>query len=724
MAEAGKATALQDVLVVELGSRCGVSAAASLLAQLGAEVIFVEPFPGSGAADTSSSKMRYRSQFAAGKRSLIYDRRRDAALLEGLLRRASVVITSSDVDGKIAPDWATRQTVLCDVTAYGRDGEGAGSADTEWQIQAVSGIIETTGLSGGKPLALPFPAIELMTGVYAAGAILAALRVNEATGQGQFIDMALYDCAFAAMATFLPRLLAGETAPIRRMGNRHPMIAPWNVYRADDGWVLICVGNDAQWRRFCEAIDRPQLVGDTRFVKTADRVAHSDDVDAAVQDWVGGHCVERVIATLIEIEIACGPVSAIDGYPREANLTYRDMIRKVADGVNGHSIALPGSPLRMSETPGRPPTDVPMADSGRERCRELAASDVPASARHEPIRLPLAGIRIVEVGHYTTVPLSTRMLASMGADVIKIEPPEGEATREWPPAQDGQGYFFTLMNSDKRSVVLDIRNDGDAEKLRQLLETADVLIENLKPGAMARRGFSQSALAEINPRLISCSVSGFGVFSLYSGRPAYDTVIQAMSGVMTTIRDGDVPVKTGISSADLLGAEFAIVAVLAALAHRDRSGEGQTIDLSMQDIAAWMTQTLWTDPTLGRDRVRVVSCRDGYLLVEAVGESGVAELARLGETSALPWQALSGNLHSTGLRAAPILTVQEMLAAPRTTSRRLWFEAPGADGKIWPLLASPMRLTATPPQVRKPMPHLGSDNAAVLGTAVAIEEAS
>jgi crotonobetainyl-CoA:carnitine CoA-transferase CaiB-like acyl-CoA transferase len=287
--------------------------------------------------------------------------------------------------------------------------------------------------------------------------------------------------------------------------------------------------------------------------------------------------------------------------------------------------------------------------------------------------------------------------------------------------QDGQGYFFTLMNSDKRSVMLDIRQDADALQFRELLKSTDVLIENLKPGALARRGFGPSVLADINPRLISCSVSGFGVHSLYTGRPAYDTVIQAMSGVMTTIRAGDVPVKTGISSADLLGAEFAIVAVLAALAARDRSGKGQIIDLSMQDIAAWMTQTLWTDPASGRDRVRIVSCRDGDLLVEAVSDAGAAELARLDDKSALTRNEFGERLDTCVLRTAPVLTVQEMLAAPCTASRRLWFNAPGSDGRIWPLLASPMRLSATPPQVRRPISRLGADNASVLGAPSAIE---
>ncbi|MBN8956301.1 MAG: CoA transferase [Rhizobiales bacterium] len=704
-------TALKDVLVVELGSRVGASVAGSLMAQLGADVVFIER-QATPTSASSSWKQRHRTQFAAGKRSLLLEPHRD--LVVSLAAQADVIVVSSDVDGEELDFSAlSARAVVCDVSAYGRTSVNR-SADTELQIQALTGIIETTGLSSGSPLPLPFPAVELMTGVYAAGAVLAAMRVRDLSGRGQLIDMALYDCAFAAMATFLPRVLTGDKTPIHRLGNRHPMIAPWNVYRAKDGWVLICVGNDAQWRRFCETIGKPELATDRRFLKTANRISNIDDVDAAVQGWVDGRTMAKAIETLSAIEIACGPVTPINEYPREANLDYRAMIRTLSEPVLGQAIAVPESPLRMSESSGQISGRLDAPDAGLEWCeqklREVKSPPAPTSKADAPLR----GVRIVEIGHYTTVPLSTRMLASLGAEVIKIEPPEGEATREWPPSQEGQGYFFTYMNSDKRSLMLDIRKPEDAESLRELLRSADVLIENLKPGALARRGFAPAQLAAINPRLISCSVSGFGVHSLYAGRPAYDTVIQAMSGVMAAIRDGDVPVKTGISSADLMGAEFAIVAVLAALAYRKRTGKAQIIDLSMQDIAAWMTQTLWNEDDSGGGKVRIIACSDRNLLVEATATDSLDDLAQLQPSYALPVNEVVAKLTSPGLRWAPIMTVHEMAESPETRSRQLWFDAIGDDGKTWPLLASPLRLTLTPPDVRSPMPRLGCDNEAIL----------
>jgi crotonobetainyl-CoA:carnitine CoA-transferase CaiB-like acyl-CoA transferase len=698
--------ALSGVLVVELGSRVGAGVCGSLLAQLGASVILVE-----SAEERSDGKWSQRQICAAGKLSLKVDPNltTDGELLADLVRCSDVVVRSTDVDTAAPVPVGATNPVFCDITAYGRTGALAGKADADWQIQASTGIIATTGTSGGAPLPVPLPIVEYMTGVYAAASIVAALRVKSATGKGQQIDMALYDCAFASMATFLPRVLTGSKDPIPRIGNRHPLIAPWNVYEARDGWILICVGSDAQWQRVCDLMGRPEFK-DAPFSTTGDRVANVAAVDAAMQTWVGSMTITECADVLNKAQIACGPIVRIeDGRPREPNLDHRVMVKQGRDPIARRDVFLSDSPLRMSASPGRAGTSIPFPDNDRESVRSFAA-DRSRSNRDGNQPFPssaLSGIRIVEIGHYTTVPLSSRILAGLGAEVVKIEPPGGEATRPWPPVQGGQGYFFTYMNSDKRSLELDLRKQADAEHLRNLLRESDILMENLKPGALAARGFSAQQIADLNPSLIYCSVSGFGAYSLYSGRPAYDSVIQAMSGLMDIIRANDVPMKTGISIADLLGAEMAVLAVLAALKYRDRTGRGQFIDLSMQDIACWLTEPAWNGASAAAP-LTALSCSDGQLLAE--GSEQV--LAPLGVMSHLPDSSrdeVAVRLERSKIRFAPVSSVHELASSAQTKSRQLWYTVT-KDGLTWPLLASPLRLEGTPPQVRSPMPPLGQDN--------------
>jgi crotonobetainyl-CoA:carnitine CoA-transferase CaiB-like acyl-CoA transferase len=707
-----EASPLSGLFVLEWGQRVGASVCGSLLAQLGAEVIFVE----SGTAGSGAGiKLTWRPAMAAGKRSLLLreDSAEERVLVEQLARRADIVLRSSDLDSGcrfLLPDLAEHQ-IDCDVTAFGHGGSAAGGGWSEPLIQAVSGVMYATGLPDGPPVAIDFPLVEFMTGAYAAAAVLAALRVRRRTALGQAIDMALFDCAFYAMSTFLPQVLTGGTAA-RRVGNRHSMASPWNVYRACDGWVLICAASDVQWQRMCEVMGRRDLVSDPRFATLSDRVANNEDVDAAVQAWVGetttGDCIVRLGAA----SIACGPIAEIDGYPRERNIEYRAMARLLRDPEAGAPVYIPASPLRMSRTPGVGPRAIPAIDSGRRW--------VTAELQRTPVghfkgegacdALPLAGVRVIELGHYTTAPLAARHLANLGADVVKIEPPGGEAVRVWPPTKHGQGVFFTYTNVDKKSLVLDLATDEDVVILRRLVASADVLIENLKPGTLAKRGFTSEALLNLNPRLIYCAVSGFGADSLYAGRPAFDTVIQAMSGVMDLIRTDGMPLKSGPSSADIMGAELAVVSILAALEHRDRTGEGQSIDLSMQDIAAWLTQTRWNSVAAGPQGV-LLECSDGLLYVEG----GAAPQPMLANAPPSATRAeRQAALAATGVRAAPVNSVSELAAHPLVQKRRLWFEFHGPDGEAWPLLGSPLRLSSTPPQVRRPMGRLDQDREEVL----------
>ena len=675
--------ALEGVIVAELGARIGASVCASLLAQLGAKVIAIEV----PSDPPDFDKSGHRNQLCAGKLSFAPDLQREAdrTLLRDILSRSDIVLTSSDIDltevRKQLPARSARQ-IFCDITAFGDSGALAGSPWSDTEVQALVGIMHTTGSHDGPPTPITLPVIEYLTGMHAAGAVLCALHAVQQSQPGQHIDMALYDTGFAAMSSFLARNLASkEPVATERIGNRHSLSAPWNVYRASDGWIQICTGSDLQWRRLCALMERLELADDARYGSSAGRVANVEEVDAIVQDWMQKHSVRQCVAALSAANIPGGQIAVIDGYPREANLAHRNMVINSLPEQEGPGPAfyLPGSPLKMSISPGLALRRVPAPDADRNSIKALvarspAAGPIP-SVSPAP---PLGGLRVIEIGHYTTAPVAARYLASLGADVIKIEPPEGEASRAWPPLRNGQSLFYTLSNSDKRCVTLDLTAAEGQACLRSLLETADVLIENLKPGTLTKRGFSPDQIARINPRLIYCAISGFGSDSLYSGRPAFDTVVQAMSGLMDLIKTGDTPLKTGISIADLMGASMSVVAVLAALVFRNRTGQGQSIDLSMQDILSWSTQIAWNDRMTDNSQWSVVRRTGGF--------------------------ALTGSG-----RAVEINTPAEALLAEQTTARQLWFELSDFRG-TWPALATPLRLSGTPCTVKGVAPQLGAHN--------------
>ncbi len=207
---------------------------------------------------------------------------------------------------------------------------------------------------------------------------------------------------------------------------------------------------------------------------------------------------------------------------------------------------------------------------------------------------PLAGLRVIDLSTVLAGPYATMVLADLGADVVKVEPPEGDATRGWGPPWVGDeragtrtAAYYLAVNRNKRSVRLDLRQPAGAEILRQLLTDADVLIENFRPGSLARLGFDDDALRELNPDLVHLAISGYGPDGPAADRPGYDFVIQAVGGLMSITGDADAdsghPTKVGVAISDVVAGLFATIGILAALLARRPDGptRGQRIDVSL-----------------------------------------------------------------------------------------------------------------------------------------------
>ena len=224
--------------------------------------------------------------------------------------------------------------------------------------------------------------------------------------------------------------------------------------------------------------------------------------------------------------------------------------------------------------------------SARSRTTAPRRAAKPAASRRS--RPPLSGVRVIDMTRVLAGPFCTMSLGDMGAEVIKVEEPgKGDDTRGWPPFVHGEATYFLSVNRNKKSLTLDLKAPDGQEILRRLLAAADVVVENFRPGTMERLGFGYEVLRRANPRLIYCSISGFGESGPEAHRPGYDLIVQGESGVMdiTGFPDGP-PVKVGNSIGDLVAGMAAAQGVTLALLSRSQTGKGQKVEIGMLDVMA------------------------------------------------------------------------------------------------------------------------------------------
>lgn len=686
MAAAG--TFLESIVVLELGSRVAVGATGDVLAQLGATVISIE-------LPTWSNKGKWANRAAAmaGKKSVLAD----GGARDKLLAAADVVLLSTDVDlGDLrlwdhGPDGA----ILCDITAFGHTGPLAGTPLQEGLVEAMCGIVDTTGIPGEAPLPIGTPLVDMHTALLASGALIAGLRVRRLQGIAERIDIALYDVGVTQMINFLALHASGKL--VTRSGNRHPLYNPWGAFEASDGRVLICAVTDAQWGVICNIIGRPELANDPQFANTVVRLENHLLLEGHVSAWVRSKTVAEVEDLLIGNGIAAGRIVPVSEIAEDINIRHRGSVRSIPNRSENDQRLCSASPFRSIPVSGRSAEFVPAKgeDSALVSQIRRRPSAAPTSG---PYGKPYHGVRIVEIGQYTVAPLAARLFGALGADVIKVEAPAGDAIRFAAPIRpDGASYIFAISNTDKRGIVLNLQLERDRVTLHEILETADALIENLRPNSLAKQGFDTETLRRRHPHLIYCAVSGFGAYSAYPGRPALDTVIQAMSGLMDVTLSGGQPVKAGISASDNLGGQFGFVAVSAALELRERTGQAVHFDISMQDVSAWATQLEWNGDR--SQRPIIMKCADGFVARDGDTPNCSDTHSRLEIVSSIPASSV-----------APVHNVAEVMAHPQTEARNLVVNVATPQGDSWPVYALPFKMKYAPIGVASVMGLLGSAN--------------
>ena len=371
---------------------------------------------------------------------------------------------------------------------------------------------------------------------------------------------------------------------------------------------------------------------------------------------------------------------------------------------------------------------------------------------------PLAGLRVVDLTQAMAAPFCTMNLADMGADVIKVEPPTGEDMRRGSVGRHGHSGTFVTINRSKRGITVDLKQPAGVEIVHRLVKTADVFVQNYRPGAAARLGVDYDTLAALNPRLIYCSISGFGSTGPYAARGGYDLIAQGMSGIISVTGDEDgAPAKAGVPVSDLAAGLFGAYGILCALEHRERTGQGQFVDTSLLEAAmaltVWEATEYWatgrTPRPLGSAHrlaapYQALRASDGWFTVganndrlfqalcAAIGRPDLGADSRFGSahdrmtnretliadiektTAAAPRSHWLARLDAAGVPAGPINTYAEALADPHALARDMIVDLdhPGA-GPI-KALGVPVKLSDTPGAVDRAAPLLGQDNAAVL----------
>ena len=384
--------------------------------------------------------------------------------------------------------------------------------------------------------------------------------------------------------------------------------------------------------------------------------------------------------------------------------------------------------------------------------------------------MPLSGVRVLDLSRILAGPWAAQTLADLGAEVIKVEHPAGDDTRGWGPPfmadpssdERGDAAYFFAANRGKKSITIDFTKPEGAALVRGIVEKSDVLLENFKVGGLKKYGLDYAAMAALNPRLVYCSITGFGQTGPYATRPGYDFLIQAMGGLMSITgerdgRPGGGPQKVGVAITDVMTGLYATIGIMGALRSRDSSGRGQHLDLALMDvqIAALANQassylaTGKAPVRLGNEHPSIspyqsLPASDGFFILaigndtqfrsfcEAAGHPELADEARfrsnsdrVGNRDALTallsaitrqrkideW---TGAMEKAGVPCGPINSLDRVFADPHVRARGIQVELQHPRYGAVPSVANPIRFSETPIQYTAAPPNLGADTRGVL----------
>jgi CoA:oxalate CoA-transferase len=372
--------------------------------------------------------------------------------------------------------------------------------------------------------------------------------------------------------------------------------------------------------------------------------------------------------------------------------------------------------------------------------------------------MPLSGTKVVDLTRIIAGPFCTQLLADMGAEVLKVEPPEGDPLRAQGVIKDGLSWYYASYNRNKKSIVLDLYKDEGKEILRSLVKRSDVIVDNFRPGVMGKMGFSYAHLKELKPDIIYCGITGFGTGGPYRDRPAFDFIAQAVSGFMSLNgREGEEPMRVGVPISDLVAGLYAAFGIVAALVHRAQSGEGQEIQTALVDglvsFTSFMGANFLANGSLprrtGNDHSLVapygifrasdgdvaIAPSNDQVYLKLINALGLGDLkndpnfatndlrvanrskinavvgGKISEHSQAHWIDV---LNKAGVPCSTVMNLGEALDDPQIAYQEMVIKAehPG-HGEV-KMVGFPVKLGGTPCKVRRPAPKLGEHTEEIL----------
>ncbi len=637
MSEPIAAGPLLGLRVLDLSTAPAAAVCTMLLADLGATVTMIEPDGGSPLRRLPVSRVWLR-----GKRSLTaVGFAAEPERLARLYSEADVVVFGSpDGAAPLLPLPAPGENprlVICN--AGGPAGSLPGDGDL---VAAASGIMgRQPGFRAG-PVYVVQPLSSYATALIAAEAIGAALYARDRSGAGDQIEVPLLAGAVQHQGAQLAEIEKPGPLPALRR-NAYGQLPLYRLYQCQDGrWLHLGLINARFWPRFCLAIDRPDLISDPRFDAPVRFPTHEQR--RALMDIVAEAIVRRPYAEWDRIfdenDVPCAPACTAEEFAHDPQVLVREAVLTVPDHEHGVT-RQPGLALHFAGGPVRPASGMPRpgehdgdpwgTDAGRSAVK--SGGDLSGRATNgwdgASSRGPLVGVRVLDLSGYIAGALGPVMLSDLGADVIKVEGPDGDGLR-------GLHAGFLAWNRGKRGLCVDLRTDAGREIVHKLAREADVLVDNMRPGVADRLGVGYEAMAAINPRLIYCYVSAYGSSGPYRHRPGVDPLMQARSGIERAQGGHEhPPAFLLVPVTDNTCAMLNAAGIALALYQRERTGRGLYFETSLLQAAALVqSDALLSYPERPQPAVndydesglgplrRLYRCLDGYLFLAAEAAPG------------------------------------------------------------------------------------------------------